>query len=192
MGITTDQFFENIYSIIFSPKAFFENKEIKISLRVALGNVVFVAFISKLAMGVFDGSILSVRFVPSFIWTVLSIVVVWFLTALFFEYTAKIYSKNAGMEKILFYTSYAPVPYILFAPLNLFKHAGEPGYVFASLTELILYFWIITLYAYSLKAVYSISLSRAFMVIFLPFVSVFFVIYWLVCFSAKLGYIFSI
>lgn len=192
MGITTDEFFENIYSVIFSPKAFFEKKETKISVRAALGNILFVAVISKLAMNIFNGSVLSVKFPVSFLWTLFSVVILWFLTALFFEYIAKIYSRNAGMDKVLFYTSFAPVPYIFFAPLNLFKHAGTLGYVFGTLAELLLYFWIITLYAYSLKAVYGISLSRAFMVILLPFVSAFFVIYWLVCFFSGIGYIFSI
>lgn len=192
MGITTDEFFENIYSIIFSPKEFFERKTVKISIRVAIANVLFVALISKLAMSIFDGSILKLHSAFSIAWAVFSILVVWFLTALFFEYVAKIYSKDAGLDKILYYTSFAPIPYIFFAPLNLIKQAGSFGYVVGTLVELSLYLWIIILYANCIKVVYDISLSRAFMVIFLPFVSAFFLLYWMVCFFSRLAYIFSI
>ena len=41
MGITVNDFFENIYSVIFSPKAFFEREDITISIRLALVTVIF-------------------------------------------------------------------------------------------------------------------------------------------------------
>lgn len=192
MGITADEFFENIYSVIFSPKAFFENKEVKISVRLAAGTILFIAVLSKLASSVFDGTILLLTFWSSLFVHIIATIVIWFLTALFFEYTAKIFSNDGHFKSILFYTSFAPIPYIFFAPLNLFKHFNTLGYIFGTLIELMLYFWIIILYAYSLRAAYNISISRSFMLIFLPFVSVFFAIYWLVCFFLKIGYIFSI
>lgn len=192
MGITVDEFFENIYGALFSTKSFYEKQDAKISVRVALGVVLLVGFISKFASAILEGSIINAYFSTSLFFHVFSIVIVWFLTALFFEYVAKIYSKNVGLAKILYFTAFAPLPYIFFAPLNLIKHVGTLGYVFASLTEFILYIWIIVLYAYALKASYEISLSRAFMVIFLPFVSAFFLIYWLVCIFTKISYIFSI
>lgn len=192
MGITADNFFENIYSVIFSPKEFFENKEIKISLRLALFNVLFIALFSKISSGILYGNIFNMKFLFGVISSLFFSVVFWFLTGVFFEYIAKIFARDAGFSKILFYTSFAPIPYIFFAPLNLFKQAGSYFYTIASLTELILFIWIIFLYAYSLKAVYNISLSRAFMIIFLPFFSVLFVIYWLVCFFSAFKYIFSI
>lgn len=191
MGITADEFFENIYSVIFSPKAFYENKELKMSLRVALGTIIFVALINKFAQAILDGSVIKFTFISSLLWHVVFIVFVWFLTSLFFEYTAKIFSNGGNLSKILFYTAFAPVPYIFFAPLNLVKQAGNLGYIFGSLSEFAIFIWIVVLYAYSIRAVYNISLSRAFMLIFLPFVSAFFVIYWSICFIVKMGYIFS-
>ena len=192
MGITADEFFENIYSVIFSPKAFYENKEVKISIRVALGTILFVALINKMAAGVLDGSIAMITFLSSLVWHLIFISAIWFLTALFFEYTAKIFFKEGNFPKILFYTAFAPVPYIFFAPLNLIKQAGDFGYIVASLSEFAIFVWIVALYAYSIKTAYNISLSRAFMLIFLPFVSVFFFIYWSICFFIKMGYIFSV
>lgn len=192
MGITTNDYFEYIYNVIFSPKDFFEKKDIKISVRLALATVILIAVINKLSSGVFDGSIVKISFISSLILKILSIVFMWFLTALFFEYIAKIFYKDGNMNKLLFYSAFAPVPYIFFAPLNLLKQSGTYGYMIASFAELIIYFWIITLYAQSIKSAYDISLPRSFMLILLPIISVFFSIYWSVCFFSKLGAIFSL
>jgi len=192
MGITTDEFFENIYSVIFSPKAFFERKDIKISSRLALATIIFIAAINTLAAGIFKGSITNIFYIFSFIWNIIMTVSIWFLTALFFEYIAKIFDKGGELKKLLFYTAFAPIPYLFFAPLNLLKQIGGTGYIFAVLIETALYFWIITLYALSLRGTYNLTFSRSFMLIFLPFISSFFALYWLVCFFGKMWYIFSI
>ncbi len=192
MGITVNDFFENIYSVIFSPKAFFERDDLKISVRLALGTVVFIAILTKLSYGILDNSILKITFIFSLIWHVLMTVLVWFLTALFFEYTAKIFGKDGNLNKLLFLTAFAPIPYIFFSPLNLLKNLGGTGYIISSFIEFFLYLWIIILYAYSLRATYNLTLSRSFMLIFLPFIASFFAMHWTVCFISKLWYIFSI
>ncbi len=192
MGITVNDFFENIYSVIFSPKAFFEREDITISIRLALVTVVFIALINKITLGIFDGSILNLMFILSLLGSIISTVLLWFLTALFFEYIARIFDCGKKLEKILFLTAFVPIPYIFFAPLNLVKQIGEIGYIFATIIEFVLYFWIIFLYALALRAAYNITISRAFMLIFLPFVASIFAINWMVCFVSKLWYIFSI
>ena len=192
MGITVNDFFENIYSVIFSPKAFFEREDITISIRLALVTVVFIALINRITLGIFDGSILNLMFILSLLGSITSTVLLWFLTALFFEYIARIFDCGKKLEKILFLTAFVPIPYIFFAPLNLVKQIGEIGYIFATIIEFVLYFWIIFLYALALRATYNITISRAFMLIFLPFVASVFAINWMVCFVSKLWYIFSI
>ena len=192
MGITVNDFFENIYSVIFSPKAFFEREDITISIRLALVTVIFIALINKITLGIFDGSILNLMFILSLLGSIISTVFLWFLTALFFEYIARVFDRGKKLEKILFLTAFVPIPYIFFAPLNLVKQIGEIGYIFATIIEFVLYFWIIFLYALALRAAYNITISRAFMLIFLPFVASIFAINWMVCFVSKLWYIFSI
>lgn len=192
MGITTDSFFEKIYNVIFEPKLFFKQDNTNISIRLACAVIAVIAAINKCSSGIFDGSILKVSFALSLFWTILGTILMWFLTALFFEYIAKIFDRHGSFEKLLFLTAFAPVPYIFFAPLNLLKQIGDIGYVLSVAIEFLLYFWIISLYALSLRAVYNITISRAFMLIFLPFVSSFFAIHWLVCFISKIWYIFSI
>ena len=65
MGITTNDFFENIYSALFSPKAFFERQDANISVRVAFATIVFISIIYKTAEGIFNKSILNVSFLGS-------------------------------------------------------------------------------------------------------------------------------
>ena len=119
MGITVNDFFENIYSVIFSPKAFFEREDITISIRLALVTVVFIALINKITLGIFDGSILNLMFILSLLGSIISTVLLWFLTALFFEYIARIFDCGKKLEKILFLTAFVPIPYIFFFFLNL-------------------------------------------------------------------------
>ncbi len=192
MGITTDNFFENIYSVIFSPKAFFEREDITISVRLALLTVVFITIIYEVTKSIFDSSILNAAYIFLLLWKIVIAVVLWFLTALFFEYIAKIFDKGGNINKVLFFTAFAPIPYIFFAPLNLLKHAGSFLYSVSSITEFLLYLWIIYLYSLALKSSYNISNARAFMLILIPFISAFFALFWSVCFLSKLWYIFSI
>ena len=192
MGITTDKYFENLYSVIFSPKAFFEREDLTISIRLAVTTVILITVLSKIATSIFDGSITNMWFVPSLIWSIICAIILWFITGLFFEYTAKIFEKDGNLSKLLFYTSFAPVPYIFFAPLNLLKSVGTFGYFLGAYCEFFLYLWIIFLYVLALKSVYKITLARSFMLIFLPFLATFFAFNWMVGFFTKIWYIFSI
>lgn len=192
MGITTNNFFEYIFNVIFSPKSFFEKEDIKISLRLALATVMLIAFIGKISTGIFTGNIKEPLFALSLIWTIICTVLIWFLTALFFEYIAKIFNQGGNLSRLLFLTAFAPLPYMFYAPLNLLKDANTFGYFIAVLLEITIYFWVISLYALSLKATYKITLSRAFMLIFLPFIGSYFALYWLIGFITKIWYIFSL
>lgn len=192
MGITTNNFFENIYSVIMSPKSFFEREDLKISVRLALATIIFVSIIKKITEGILYGDIANFGFIFSIIGAIIGTTIIWFFTSLFFEYIAKIFNQGGKIEKLLFLTAFAPIPYIFFAPLNLIKNVGNIGYILGTILELFLYFWIITLYAYALRATYNITLSRSFMLILLPFFASFFAIHWIICFVQKIWYIFSI
>ncbi len=192
MGITTEKYFENLYSVIFSPKAFFQREDVTVSIRLAVTTLVLISIFSKCTMAVFDGTIGTSKFYAGLIGGVFATVFVWFITGLFFEYTAKIFGQGGNLAKILFFTSFAPLPYIFYAPLNLLKNIGDFGYVLGTYSEFFLYFWIIFLYVLAINVTYKISIARSFMLIFLPFVSSFFAIYWIICFFSKLWYIFSV
>ena len=192
MGITTDNFFENIYRVIFCPRKFFEDKEINISVRLAMATLVLVTTIYIFSSAIYDRSLYSLSFILPFFLKITGILIIWLLTGLFFEYIAKIYNKDGKLREVLFFTAFAPIPYVFFAPLNLLKNIGGIGYFFGAGLELLLYLWIIILYVFALRAVYNITLSRSFMLILLPFVAAFFAVSWMMCFISKIWYIFSI
>ena len=192
MGITIENFFENIYQVIFTPKAFFENKERNISIRLALSTIIFIAIFTKTAMAILKSELTNWFFIFSLLGSIIGAILIWFLSALFFEYIAKIFEKDGKMNELLSSFAYAQVPFIFFAPLNIIKNLGDFGYILSTNIEVLLYFWIIILYAFSLKNTYNLTYSRSFMLIFLPFISAGFALYWLICFFNKMWYIFSI
>lgn len=190
MGITINNFFENIYNVIFSPKEFFSSENIIKSTRLAAGTIIFISAYMTIVTSIFSGD-LSFSLFLTVPFGILITMLMWFLTGLFFEYCAKIFDRGGQLKKILFYTAFAGIPYIFFAPLELVKTLGQTGYFFASTIEFLLYLWIIILYVLALRAVYKITLARAFMLIFLPFVAEIFAIYWIMSFNNKIWYIFS-
>ena len=102
MGITADEFFENVYNVIFSPKSFFDNKEVKISVRLAVATVAIMSVIGSLTKLVIDESIAFVLSIPMLLFTVFMAVLIWFLTALFFEYIAKFFQLKIILKKYYF------------------------------------------------------------------------------------------
>ena len=192
MGITTENFFENIYQVIFAPKEFFEKEEQTTSIRLALCTIIFITIFAQVSKAILNSELTNYFFIFSLIGSIIGAILIWFLSALFFEYIAKIFNQDGKMENLLCLFAYAQVPIIFFAPLNLIKNLGDIGYILATNIEVLLYLWIIVLYAFALKNTYKLTYARAFMLIFLPFVSSFFAIYWLICFFSKIGYIFSI
>lgn len=192
MGITVKDYFENIYNSLFSPFEFFDNDNTVVSIRQALGTVIGVSAFSLLGQGIANKSVFSVAYPFTFVFTILGIILLWFLTGLFLEYLSKIFTQENRLHKILFYTSYAMIPYIFFAPLDILKKSGTTGYSIGVIIGMLLYFWIIFLYVLAIKKSYNISIARAFMILLLPFISTFFALTWAISFFVKMGYINSI
>ncbi len=193
MGITHKEYFENIYEVIFNPLEFFKRNDLTVSIRQAAGTVIWVSIFTVLAQAIADKSIFNNIFLGfTLILKIGLILIAWTLTGLFFEYIAKIFSRECGLNTVLFNTSFAMVPYIFFAPLDVLKQSGDTGYTIGAILQMLIYFWIIVLYANAIKKSYDISIARAFMIILLPFIGTFFAISWAIGFCMKMGYINSI
>ena len=193
MGITHKEYFENIYDVIFNPIEFFERKDITVSIRQAVGTVIWVSIFNIIGNAIASGAIMNdIYTVFLLISKIILILIAWTLTGLFLEYIAKIFSKECGLNNILFNTSFAMIPYIFFAPLNVLKQSGELGYTIGVIAEMFLYIWIIILYTHAIKKSYNISIARSFMLILLPFIGTFFAISWAIGFITKMIYINSI
>ena len=192
MGITSEEFFQNVYNVIFSPRDFFENDNMEISSRLAIGVIAVMTVINKFTFAIADNSINGWSFLFTLLFSVIFSIIMWFLIALFFEYIAKIFDKGGHLTKLLYFSAFSIIPTLFFAPLSLLKQVGEFGYIISVILSFLLYLWIIVLYAYSIKNTYKITLARAFMLIFLPMISSILAIYQLVGFYHKMWYIFSI
>lgn len=193
MGITSKEYFENIYEVIFTPLDFFKRKDLTVSIRQAAGTIVWVSLFTILGKEIGSGEIFNNVYISFLlIFKIILILVAWALTGLFLEYIAKIFSRDCGLNNILFNTSFAMVPYIFFAPLDILKHSGDTGYTIGAIAEMFLYLWIIVLYALAIKKSYDISIARSFMMILLPFIGTFFAISWAIGFITKMVYINSI
>lgn len=192
MGITTEEFFQNIYNVLFSPKEFFEDENSNISIRLAVGLVIVMTVINKSADAIIDNTMSNWAYILSLIFGIIGSILFWFLFGLFFEYIAKIFDRGGNLAKLLYLSAFAMVPAIFFAPLNLIKQAGELGYIISVILGGIFYIWIFILYALAVKNAYKITLARSFMLIFLPIISSILAIYQFVGFYHKMLYIFSI
>ena len=192
MGITTEEFFQNIYNVMFSPKDFFENENLAISTRLAIFVVIVISAIKKTGYSISDNSINGLMFFAALVKSIICSILIWLIIAVLFEYVAAIFNKDGNLRKLLFLTAFASMPVIFFAPLSIIKQMGQYGYYLSIILGCLLYFWIFILYAKSIKNTYNITLARAFMFIFIPIISLVPVVYQIVGFSHNMWYIFSI
>lgn len=193
MGVTVEQYFKNVYGALFEPnKTFSQLKESPCSSRAVI-TIVWVNILLYSLKYAFTANFLNgVMFVFGLIAYIVSVLFGWLMLGVFFEYIAKIFDKSGQLKKLLYLTSYAILPWIFIAPLELLKNSSAMGYFFGVLLEIIIYFWTIFLYCKSLQIAYNLKVSRAIMLIFLPFVAMVFAFFWTIGFITKLGYIFTV
>lgn len=192
MGITSENFLENVYNVIFAPKQFFNQRELNVSVRLGLCIVIFMSVFNKIAFAISNNSISGLSFIFKIIAGIVGSLIAWFMIALFIEYTAKIFDKSGNLPKFLYLSAFAMIPKIFYAPLNLLKQAGEVGYVLSVILGFFLFCWIIFLYACAIQNSYGITLARSFMLIFLPLIAFVLAVYQFVGFYCSMWYIFSV
>ncbi len=188
-----EKYFNNLYRLLFETDSIFI--EIKDSPKISQGlfTLIWVNIFLYTLRYVFTGEILNVfLYLFTLICFLTSVLFSWFMLGLFFEYIAKIFEKSGNLKKILYLSSFTVLPWLLLAPLELLKEAGNIGYFFGVFFELIVYFWTIFLYCKSLQHSYDLKFSRSVMLIFLPFIAMFFAFFGGIGFFTKLGYIFTV
>jgi len=182
----------NFYNIIFNPKQTLENlrdhPDIS-SAIVVFSFVVFFRFTLNYDFQPYSFNIFGYLF--SGLFAVVGALIGWFLLGLFFEFSAKIFGKSGNLEKFLCLSAYATIPWIFTAPVNILKTSGAIGYFFSVILQLLLYFWIIYLFAKSLQLAYDLSFSRVVMLIFLPFIASLFAFSWAIGIISKIAYMFG-
>lgn len=188
-----ETYFKNIYRFLFEPNEIFEELKDAPCISQALCTLIWVNIFLYSLKYVFTGNILNVfLFLVTLFFYLLGVLISWYILGLFFEYIAKIFDRSGNLKTLLYLSSFSVIPWILLAPLELLKKAGDIGYFFGVILELIIYFWTIILYCKSLQTAYNLKFSRSLMLIFLPFLGMFFAFCWTIGFFSKLGYIFTV
>lgn len=188
-----ETYFKNIYRFLFEPNEAFEELKNSPSISQALFTLTWVNIFLYSLSYAFTGNVLNILlYLFTLFFYILGILISWYILGLFFEYIAKIFDQSGKLKTLLYLSSFSVVPWILLAPLEILKDIGDIGYFLGVILELIVYFWTIFLYCKSLQAAYNLRFSRSLMLIFLPFIAMFFAFSWTIGFFTKLGYIFTV
>lgn len=188
-----ETYFKNIYRFLFEPTEVFEELKDNPNISQALCTLIWVNTFLYSLRYIFTGDILNIFFyLFSLLFYLVTVIVAWCILGLFFEYIAKIFDRSGRLKVLLYLSSFSIIPWIFLGPLELLKNVGNLGYFFGVILELFVYFWTIFLYCKSLQATYNIRFSRSLMLIFLPFIGMFFALCWTIGFFTKLGYIFTV
>ncbi len=183
---------EQIYRVLFEN----DFREIKTGTRMhqAMGTLLWTSlflFISKISAikNTFSTDIWFTIFLLEYIG---GIFIVWLLTALFFEYVMKILSKGGKLYTLLKLSAYTLLPYIFIAPFELLKKSSKMGYFWGTKLEILLFLWVIILYAKVLEDTYNLEKASSYMLIFLPVITLIFIFIWIIGSIFNLGYIYSV
>ncbi|MDD3237011.1 MAG: Yip1 family protein [Candidatus Gastranaerophilales bacterium] len=189
-----EEYFKNIYCVLCEPnKAFEELNKINMSSSQAAFTIIWVnIFLYSLKYIWSQHILVAFMYIVTLFFYLISVLIGWLMLGVFFEYIAKIFDKSGNLKKLLYLSSYAVLPWIFLAPLELLKRSSDIGYFLGVILELIIYFWTMFLYAKSLEITYNLKFTRAVMLIFLPTVVMLYSIFWTIGFITKLGYIFTV
>lgn len=188
-----NKYTENLYKVLFEPKTAFDGLKEDTPMSVAVMTViwtnVFLYVTKHLISGGFGGEF---TYLLKLIFTVGCVMFFWFVTALFFEFTAKAFGKSGQIRTLLTLSAYSFLPYIFIAPCELIKKFSQTGYFWGTKIEILLFVWVIFLYALALKKTYDLKKSSHFVLIFLPMAAFVFSLMWLIGSAFNLGYIYSV
>lgn len=187
------KYFENLYKVLFEPEIAFDNLKEDTLMSVAVFTVIwtnsFLFFVKHTASTGLGGEF---AYLFKLIFTVSCVLLFWFITALFFEFTAKAFGKSGKIRTLLTLSAYSFLPYIFMAPFELIKNFSQTGYFWGTKFEIILFLWVIFIYSLALKKTYDLKKSSSFVLIFLPFIAFGFAFMWLIGSAFNLGYIYSV
>ena len=187
------KYISNIFNVLFSPKEAFETLKAETTMPLAIATIGWTNSIFFFARHrVSSGFWGDAAFLATYVFSMLGILFVWFASGLFFEFTARIFSKSGRLRTLLTLSAYSLLPYIFVAPFELMKKFSPTGYFFGTKLEILLYLWVIILYARALEKTYEIKFSSSLSLIFLPLLAVEFAVIWLIGTLFNLGYIYSV
>ena len=185
------KYIRNLYQVLFENN-FSEVKE-NTTMLLAIFTICWSSlflFFSK--QTITPETLFDIKFHSSLLSFITGIFIVWIFSAIFFEFIAKIFNKSGRIRQLLVLSSFTFLPYIFVAPIEIMKKFSSTGYFLGTKIEVLLFLWVIILYAKTLRETYQIEKTSSYMLIFLPLISFFFGIIWLIGSISNLGYIYTV
>lgn len=152
-------FLENFYGVLFLPDAAFDKLKENPPLFQGFLIVIFVSLLNPVLHFNQDSGIGWLIF--NIFGSITSGIISWLFFASFLEILASIFKQSGKMRIFLTLSAFALIPWILRAPVELFKAAGMPGKVFSIILGLAIWFWAVYLFIMAIIKSYELSLSKA-------------------------------
>jgi len=175
-----NNFLDNIYGIIFSPRETFEKLFQNPSLIQGFVIVAVVSILGTLLnFECYRGGqcvfLLGFKTITSAIGGIIS----WLFFASFIELVASVFKQSGKIKEFLCLSAFALVPWIFVAPVELLKTGGVPGGVFGILIGLGIWIWVTVLIFMALIRTYNLSFGRTVILLVMPFFAGFLAFNWI-------------
>jgi hypothetical protein len=182
-----NDFLNNIYGILFSPKETFD--------KLIQNPPLFQGFILVLAVSIINPLMhIEICKSPECIFLVglrifssaFAGIVSWLFFASFIEIVASIFKQAGRIKEFLTSSAFALVPWIFIAPAELFKSAGILGDILGILLGLGIWLWVTVLVFMAVMKTYNLSFGRTIVLLTIPFFAGFLAFNWIVGFFVTL------
>lgn len=184
-------YIENLYKILFEFD--FDGVKDATTMPIAVGTLTWTSLFLFLTKNAIHGKGLAeLKFFFLLIFFVVGTLIVWLFSAIFFELLAKIFSQSGKIRTLLTLTSYSLLPYIFFPCFELMKNFSNVGYFFGTKLQILLFLWVILIYAKALAKTYDLKKSSSILLVFIPLISYIFLAMWLIGTMFNVSYIYSV
>ncbi len=122
----------------------------------------------------------------------IGILFVWMMSAIFFDFIAKIFNRGGNIRQLLTFSAYTLLPYIFVAPFEILKKSSDIGYFLGTKFEILLLLWVIILYVKTLAKTYNLTKASSIMLVFLPSLTIGLALIWLIGTCFNMGYIYTV
>lgn len=172
-------FLDNIYGILFAPKATIEKLIEEKPLWQAFA-VLGIITLASAILNSLDGfsSVYDVLFFFGNILVIsLSSLIILFSLVGFFELTARIFSDESKFKATVCAFSFSLLPWVFTAPLLLLK-INLPLIITSTILEVVVWAWSVVLIFLSVKTVYNLSTRKTWMFFAVPLLGTIVAINW--------------
>jgi flagellar biosynthesis protein FliQ len=181
-------FLNNIFGALFSPVQTFEEIQKQDSPPVFEGfiTVVLVSIIGAIMQ--FDSK--SLFFLGTTVITYVIVALIsWIFVASIIDAVASIFCQQQKYDQLLVMTALALVPWVLMAPINLFKSIGFIGSLIAIPIEIAIWIWTALLFLLAVAKVYQLSGGKVIVLSIMPFLASIVALSWMTGFVSNIIHI---